>query len=849
MYSELIYTRCGEGVDILRGRNPVKNSGFKVFSCSEGITEDGFTDLPFLYSAAQSKESYADPGFMDDAYLYFVPDFGGRYLLNFHPIHFDRTATGDYAHRPGNFINQIFIGPFDDFYPYELFRNESVWDAQRKGEAFYYENAPTTLPFRSLLGDNVSRISNKEIAAFIADGRREALMNAVAFIVSQYSIAPEKRKYLVIRDENSEKIELWIAAIESAFSPRMASGLSFSTRLDKFINSNKYTVNLEGQYQTQINLQNPNQKLRFKAMIVGVDERDKGNAAAAKALANFPYVLLDGKTKSLSVSVDTANPYYRCITTYNETHHYFCREFMQMVDITAPSEDVLKLYEAYAGLSKYFFEKHLADLLPVIAALKQYRLLKTPTLERLYKEIKQEVPRFLNEDAVSAFAVIDWLESIATLLGEGPVKDAFRDTVCRAYANYVFMQPKSESAKSFHKAIRRSVFARDAMDYLVSKTAVASYANALNGYDPPAWVAFTEFCLDAKENNRGPFPESVKELISKSVYALFLSKNGQSAVRVASMWAAQNQGDTVNLLITDASASDDRNYRAFLIQLICRSAPDAISSEANLSHFYKVLQRYNLSNYYSIVIAYKAKELNQSQDMERFFDWMMSSKEIAGTDLNAAIRALDKNIIVSDRAAGRLACKIQNARQKDIPCINSAHIYALDILDDKRIANGLVPILKNMISQGFPSVEDKVYAEKLAVKLFNTRLPEGAFALIITAASRSDFYCRIITAEAMKYVKARQNPYVGELIDIAARINSKVLSDALVSACAGIKQFDKGMASVRDTITSQAARRYFAQIEKDAKILHEKNKEPSFFGRLFSHGSSDDFRSDKKDKK
>lgn len=104
MYSELIYTRCGEGIDILRGRNPIKNSGFKVFSCSENVTEAGFTDLPFLYATAQSKEPYADPSFMDDAYLFVVPDLGGKYLLNFHPIPFNRTVTGDYSHRPGNFI-------------------------------------------------------------------------------------------------------------------------------------------------------------------------------------------------------------------------------------------------------------------------------------------------------------------------------------------------------------------------------------------------------------------------------------------------------------------------------------------------------------------------------------------------------------------------------------------------------------------------------------------------------------------------------------------------------------------------------------------------------------------------
>ena len=86
----------------------------------------------------------------------------------------------------------------------------------------------------------------------------------MAFLLSQYSLPTENRKYLVIQDEDAAKIELWIAAIQSAFSPRMASGLPFATRLDKFTNTNKYTVNLNGHYQAQMNLQDPNQRLRLE---------------------------------------------------------------------------------------------------------------------------------------------------------------------------------------------------------------------------------------------------------------------------------------------------------------------------------------------------------------------------------------------------------------------------------------------------------------------------------------------------------------------------------------------------------------------------------------------------------
>lgn len=849
MYSELIYTRCGEGIDILRGRNPIKNSGFKVFSCSENVTEAGFTDLPFLYATAQSKEPYADPSFMDDAYLFVVPDLGGKYLLNFHPIPFDRTATGDYSHRPGNFINQIFIGQFDDIYPYELFGNESVWDAQKRGEAFYYENSPAPLAQRDDLGETIGYINFDDIAAFVAEGRRDALMNAIAFIVSQYSLPPEERKFLVIRDENSKLIELWIAAIESAFSPRIAAGLSFATRLDKFVNANKYTVNLSGQYQTQINLQSPNQKLRFRAMIVGVDERDRTNAAAAKALANSPYVVLDGKTKTLSVDVDTSNPYYRYVTAYDEGHEYLCRQFIQMVDVVSPSEDVLKLYSAFVSLSRYSSSKQLKDLLASLNILGQFQLKKTSDLERLYREIKQDIPRFLKEDAVSSFAVMSWLERTAAVVGDDSVKETFKDVVCRSYADNIYARPQAESTLDLHNAIKKSTFAQGAYDHIILRTTVEAYTNTLHAYKPADWISFTEFFVEALKVYRGGFPESVKMLLPDSINSLYHARDGQNAVRVASLYAALNQGQTVDILLTDASLATDQNYIAFLVQLVCRIAPETISTESSLTQLYKQLQRFNLGSYFSAALAYKAQTLVRAQDMERFLDWIQSNRELKGIDLTSVIRIFDKNIVLSDKTAGRLASRIQGCKPEGVACINSAHIYALDVLDDRKMVGSLIPLLNSMITQGFPSIKDEIYADRLVNKLYSSKLPEGAFATVVSAASNSPYYSALIAEEAMRYIGARQDSVIGELIDIAAQTNSRTLFDALVNACADVKQFEKGMAAIQGTIRSKSAQQYFSLIEKAARSLHDQKKEPSLLGRLFSRGASNDSESGKWGKK
>ena len=850
MYSELIYTRCREGINILKGRSPIKPDGFKVYSCSENITEDGFTDLPFLDVTANIKAPYAEPNFMDDAYLFVAPDFGGKYLLNFHPIPFDRTATGDYSHRPGNFINQIFIGQFDDIYPYELFGNESVWDAQKRGEAFYYENSPAPLAQRDDLGETIGYINFDDIAAFVAEGRREALMGAIAFIVAQYSLPLDERKFLVIRDENSKLIELWIAAIESAFSPRMSAGLSFATRLDKFANANKYTVNLSGQYQTQINLQSPNQKLRFRAMIVGVDERDRTNAAAAKALANSPYVVLDGKTKTLSVNVDTSNPYYRYVTTYDEGHEYLCRQFMQMVDVASPSGDVLKLYSAFVSLSRYSSSKQLKDLLASLNVLGQYQLKKTSDIERLYREIKQDIPRFLKEDAVSSFAIMSWLERTAAVVGDDSVRETFKDVVCRSYADNIYMRPQSESTMYLQNAIKKSAFAQSAYDHIILRTTVEAYANAIHAYKPADWVSFTGFFIEALKVYRGAsFPESVKILLPDSINALYQARDGQNAVRVASLYAALNQGQTIDIILADASSTTDQNYIAFLVLLVCKIAPETISTESDLTRLYKQLQQFNLDSHFSAVLAYKAQALVHTQDMERFLDWIQSNRELKSINMTSVIRIFDKNIVLSDKAAKSLASRIQSCRTENVPCINSAHIYALDALDDRKLANGLIPLLNSMISQGFPSIKDAAYAERLVGKLFSGRLPEGAFVTVVSAASNSPYYSALIAEKAMQYIGTRQDSVIGEVIDTAVQTNSRSLFDALVNACANIKQFDKGMSAIRGTLRSKAALQYFALIEKEARTLHDQKKEQSLFGRLFSRGSFNDFDSGKWGKK
>lgn len=452
MYSELIHTRCRDGIDIRKGGVPVSGGstgGFKVYACSPAIFDDGYADIPLIDDLRQSKQSYSDPEFMEDSYIYMVPDKGMRCLMNFHPRHYDSgNKAGDYPHRPGNYVNQMFIGSFSDIYPFETFRNAGVWDAQLRGEQYYYANAPENPEMRDLAGEE-GVISIDRIADFISDGRKEILKEAIAFIVGQYAMTAEERKYLVILDRNAYRIELWIAAIELAFSRSMASGLPFATRLDRFASTNIYTVDLNGNYQTQINLQSNQQRRRWRAMIVGADERDRANASAVSCQANAPYAVLDGINKTITAESDTEHRYYECAISYDPEHFVFTEGFLGMIDTDTPCAEMTALFDAFELIERYMKSGSQADLTAGIRALSKFRIRESEYLKNLCVRISSDLENIIGRDTVTGFELIRWLTEVSALTGKTfvkiDVKELSRKCIREAYS-------RGEKKKAFEIA-------------------------------------------------------------------------------------------------------------------------------------------------------------------------------------------------------------------------------------------------------------------------------------------------------------------------------------------------------------------------------------------------------------
>ena len=636
--------------------------GYKVYSCTPSLLESGKNDLPFLLSAAQAKQPYSDPSFMDDAYLYHVPEKGDNFMVGFHPVPYDAGAKGDYSHRAGNFVNHILVGDFSGFYPYELFGDDSVWTAKACGEAHYYENAPVSLPPRADIGCPAGQFGLDEIRAFIADGRGEALMRAVSFLITQFRLPPEERKYLVIRDETSGKIEMWIAAIERAFSPRIAASVPFATRMDKFAAANRYAVNQAGAYLEQINLQDRRQKLRYRAMIVGVDERDSANAAAARPPANPPFVLLDGNEKQALFEADISNRYFRFITSFTDTHQSFCREFLQAFNISEPNPDIFELLDVYLALGGPSLPN--AEYMGTIAAIMGKHTITDPGMLRgVYDRVTAALPFSLPEDPRSAVQIMKWLQAFSWVVGDPGSGPRLTDIICEAFTDLVYKKRDAGGALEFWHNIKNSEFAEGVARHFADPATRRNNQAYLHQFGPADVIAFTRIYIDC-----AAYPGLVEEgdllkILKGSLEYCFTRNDGGSARMILS-YLSQNTRADINDTLLALAVSAGGAYADHYAKLLTEYDRRILSSDTAVSAFVKKLHTEGLGHLAIPVLELRIGTLSKAADVDRFIKSMEKAPALfAGspaetTEARVYLRRLAeeaKEAILAEKQAARMA--------------------------------------------------------------------------------------------------------------------------------------------------------------------------------------------------
>jgi hypothetical protein len=756
---------------------------------------------------------------MDDAYLFYVPDSGKSFFINFHPIPFDANAKGDYAHRPGNFVNHALVGDFSQGYPYKMFQDDAIWNAKTKGEAYYYENPPTELPERGDIVNPPGRYKFDEIGAFIADGRKETLAKAVAFLITQYNEEPEKRKYLVIKDETSKNIELWIAAIECAFSPQIASVIPFATRMDKFTNTNRYTVKL-GMYQMQMNLQDSNQKQRYRAMIVGVDERDKANINASRPIANSPFVLLDGGQKQADFNADISNCYFELITGFNEEHQKFCGEFLQTFFDLKPNSAIYDLYEIFTALNKPSLPdtRTLAD---VLDRLNKYKASDTGIYRETYKRVNTEVSRFMREDFSFALNIVNWLLTASVITGDTGAKQRLTEIVCNAFTGIIFGKIDNTAKRSYWTQIQRTGFKTDAALIVTNMETIRENSSRLNTFTPAEAALFIAIYLEAASLKGKIEQQDLKIMVKYGIKICYHNNDTNTMDGIVSSVSRDKSVDIQDFLFSLAKFGDD-NVNEFIIKYIINRDAAIIASDNSMRSFFKKLKEEDLEHLAGSALIKRAGILNKPSEIERFIDAIKDFDFTGKEGLAKVFELLDAKIDTSNDALVEL---LQTQKPNGAKCKNSAHYSALNILSNNRRKKSLIESFKDLKNQDFPSITDQKYTEKLGECLLKATLTpeEQVFILdILISAPKGYFssYINKLTGAAAKY----QDKW-NVLFKFVSDNKNKQIFDDIVQVLVDSKQNEKSLAALCNLLKDENSRKYYNfAFDKAREIVSPQKK-------------------------
>lgn len=184
----------------------------------------------------------------------------------------------------------------------------------------------------------------------------------------------------------------------------------------------------------------------------------------------------------------------------------------------------------------------------------------------------------------------------------------------------------------------------------------------------------------------------------------------------------------------------------------------------------------------------------------------------------------------------RMAAKLQETRSQNDNCPISAHICALNALGKKERRKSIINEFESYAEQGFPSIEDSEYIEKLVKVLLSSKLGEDEFDLVIGMLASSQPYVRVLSREVLGITTEKNNYAWNVLINVLSTGNDPAAIAVLSNECVVARKSEKQMNQLLDMLDSSKARAYFSEAVDDVQQKRE-SKAPRFgLGRLFGFG-------------
>ncbi|WKY49033.1 hypothetical protein Q5O24_06895 [Eubacteriaceae bacterium ES3] len=568
MLNQLIYTRCMPHRELKNKGQVVRADGFGVFSMSqELVINPPVSNYDFLQTrlAVQNgaKETSVTGLFNSYEYTALSTDI---YAMSFEVArpHCKESRKNGQSHRTGTYIKQCLVGMPGD-YPFKWF-GASAWDAYLKSENDYYldENPSAEPAWLNTVQEipNGSYITIERIKQFVNAGRAEAVKAGIWFLVHEYEKPENERKVLLIKDV-PENVELWIAAIEYAFSAEMAKKITFATNKTKLgtqnDNSMFFYTDETGKYYPMRNNSMALSRHPYN-MIVGYHPKDNF-CAAVKQMPTSNFVMIDGTSNTATFATDDSiqSAYYSATVQYEADIIDFTSIVLPSFPVTTITDKIPELYNAYKYLldSNHRVEKwNYREASAELQVITQYGVPQNDVLNMyILDEGMRGYQRFAAEDERNNFEFLKVLWNIAKLTKRtGEVTGCLADQLSNGLTNLKVSGTALACTWSAIKSGGVQDIVRPALQDLFNDGDLTSYSNQFENITSSTIGTIMEMYYDMLSLERNGIKSILESnekyrFVCRSLIALIDDRN---ALRVA-LDGISGSDDVINAVALSVS--------------------------------------------------------------------------------------------------------------------------------------------------------------------------------------------------------------------------------------------------------------------------------------------------------
>lgn len=148
----------------------------------------------------------------------------------------------------------------------------------------------------------------------------------------------------------------------------------------------------------------------------------------------------------------------------------------------------------------------------------------------------------------------------------------------------------------------------------------------------------------------------------------------------------------------------------------------------------------------------------------------------------------------------------------------------------------MIDEFESYFNQGFPSIEDESYIEKLVKALLSCEMDGKAFNTIVGIFASSRPYVRVLSQEIIRTTTER-NSYAWNVLmnNLSAKQDSEAIT-ILSDECITAKKSEKQMDQLLSMLDSRKAQDYFSKVADNVRQKKEAKAPKSGLGRLFGFG-------------